>query len=231
MLKVEVRVIFSKIPDHPIDSNPAAHTGTTPFSGRADALLLASRLITHSNRVATRHSSLASTGILTLSPGSVNTIPGNVQFSLDIRAPADKTVEAVEAELRNDFEALAQGKDVDGHGTAYASAPPLSVSWKTDSVSPAVLFHNDCIDAVRASAESVLGDSSLYRDMTSGAGHDSVYTSRWCPTSMIFVPSRKGISHNPEEYTSPEDCAIGAAVLCQSVLRYDRLMAQRGSPS
>ena len=216
---------------HAADSITAAHTGTTPFSGRADALLLAARLITHSYRIATKHSALASTGILTLSPGSVNTIPGNVQFSLDVRAPADATVESVEAALKKDFEALAQGQDVDGNGAAYPSSPPLSVTWTTDSVSPAVLFHKDCIDAVRASAESVLGNSSLYQDMTSGAGHDSVYTSRWCPTSMIFVPSRKGISHNPEEYTSPEDCAIGAEVLCQSVLRYDRLMAQRATSS
>lgn len=62
--------------------------------------------------------------------------------------------------------------------------------------------------------------------MTSGAGHDSVYTSKRCPTSMIFVPSRNGISHHPEEWTSPEDCALGAEVLCQSVLRYDRKMSQ-----
>lgn len=190
-------------------------------------MLLAARFITHSNRIAAKHSALASTGILTLSPGSVNTIPGNVQLSLDIRAPADATVETVEAQLKKDFEAMSQGQDVDGHGTLFPSSPPLAVSWNTDSVSPAVLFHKDCIEAVRTSAESVLGDSSLHRDMTSGAGHDSVYASRWCPTSMIFVPSRKGISHNPEEYTSSEDCAIGAEVLCQSVLRYDRLMAQR----
>lgn len=112
---------------------------------------------------------------------------------------------------------------------------PLSVHWTTDFVSPAVLFHPDCIDAVRASARSVLegrGDDNqqglLFRDMTSGAGHDSVYTSKRCPTSMIFVPSRNGVSHHPEEWTSAEDCALGAEVLCQSVLRYDRLMAGRG---
>lgn len=204
----------------------ASHTGTTPFSARADALLLASRLIAHSNRIAAQHSALASTGILTLSPGSVNTVPGHVRFSLDVRAPADSAVEAVEADLRRDFALLAEGKGIDGRG---AGAPlPLSVRWTTDFASPAVLFHKDCISAVRASAESVLGSSKLYRDMTSGAGHDSVYTSRRCPTSMIFVPSRNGISHHPEEWTSAEDCALGAEVLCQSVVRYDQLLAQMG---
>ncbi|KAK7721303.1 hypothetical protein SLS64_001599 [Diaporthe eres] len=207
----------------------ASHTGTTPFSARADALLLASQLITHSNRVAAKHSALASTGILTLSPGSVNTVPGQVRFSLDVRAAADSVVEAVESELKRDFEILARRGSVDGGGGASAQSQkeglPLSVTWKTDFESPAVLFHQDCISAVRAAAKSVLGDEQLFRDMTSGAGHDSVYASKRCPTSMIFVPSKNGVSHHPEEWTSPEDCALGAEVLCQSVLRYDRAMA------
>lgn len=187
-------------------------------------------MITHSNRIASQHSALASTGILTLAPGSVNTVPGNVRFSLDIRAAANETVEAVEAELKRDFASLARGGSVNGEASPAASEQrlPLSVNWTTDFVSPAVLFHQDCISAVRAAASSVLGDDSLYRNMTSGAGHDSVYTSKRCPTSMIFVPSKNGVSHHPEEWTSPEDCALGAEVLCQSVLRYDRMMAGKG---
>ncbi|KAG6366135.1 hypothetical protein INS49_000311 [Diaporthe citri] len=203
--------------------------GTTPFSARADALLLASQLITHSNRVAAKHSALASTGILTLSPGSVNTVPGHVRFSLDVRAAADSAVEAVESELKRDFEVLARRGSIDGDGgpspQSQREGLPLSVTWKTDFESPAVLFHQDCISAVRAAAKSVLGDEQLFRDMTSGAGHDSVYASKRCPTSMIFVPSKNGVSHHPEEWTSPEDCALGAEVLCQSVMRYDRTMA------
>lgn len=205
----------------------ASHTGTTPFSARADALLLAANLITHSNRVATRHSALASTGILMLSPGSVNTVPGHVRFSLDVRAVADEIVEGVESELKRDFASLAQGASLDDalfHDINQGL--PLSAKWTTDFESPAVLFHQDCISTVRAAARSVLGDYRLYRDMTSGAGHDSVYTSKRCPTSMIFVPSRKGISHHPEEWTDAEDCALGAEVLCQSILRYDREMAR-----
>lgn len=67
------------------------------------------------------------------------------------------------------------------------------------------------------------GRVELIRSMASGAGHDSVYASRHCPTSMIFVPCREGISHNPTEWASPEDCEIGAQVLLQSVLKYDQL--------
>ena len=60
--------------------------------------------------------------------------------------------------------------------------------------------------------------------MKSRAGHDSAWTSRVCPTSMIFVPSREGISHNPEEYTSPEHCALGAQVLLDAALEYDDMI-------
>lgn len=194
---------------------------------RSDAMLLAARLITHSHRVATVHKSLASTGILTLSPGSTNTIPGHVRFTLDVRSPSDAVVEAMEADLKRDFAALAAGDDIDGLLAHSTPGKPLSVEWRTDFVSPATVFHADCVAAVRASAEAVTGDSSLVRDISSGAGHDSVYTSRRCPTSMIFVPSKNGVSHNPEEYTSPEDCAIGAEVLMQSVLRYDQMRANQ----
>ncbi|KAI0466515.1 hypothetical protein F4859DRAFT_297452 [Xylaria cf. heliscus] len=199
-----------------------AHTGTTPLGNRADAMLLAARLITHSHTLATKHSALASTGILTLTPGSTNTIPGHVSFTLDVRAPTDSTVDTMEDALKHDFTLIANGEILPG---ASASSKPLKVSWRTDSISPATRFHPDCISAVRASAEAVTGDRKLVRDMTSGAGHDSVYASRHCPTSMIFVPSKDGVSHNPEEYTSPEDCAIGANVLMQSVLRFDRMRA------
>lgn len=57
--------------------------------------------------------------------------------------------------------------------------------------------------------------------MKSGAGHDAAWMSKVVKSSMIFVPSKDGISHNPTEYTTPEDCALGAQVLLQAVLRYD----------
>jgi len=195
-----------------------AHTGTTPFSARGDALLTAARMISHSHEVASKYSALASTGILSLSPGSVNTIPGKVSFSLDIRSPKDSILDAIEAELRKDFAIMASRETTKGLD--------LAVSWTKDSDSPATHFHPDCISAVREAAVAVTGDESLVRDMVSGAGHDSVYASRRCPASMIFVPSRGGVSHHPEEYTTPEDCAIGAEVLMQGVLRYDQLRDQ-----
>lgn len=192
------------------------------MTDRADALLLASRLITHSHRLATKHNALASTGILNLTPGSTNTIPGHVSFTMDIRAPADETVELVEKDMKRDFDLLAQGIDVDGLLAGSTPSLPLSLTWQTDTISTATKFHPDCIQAVRESAESVLGTKDGMIDISSGAGHDSVHTSKHCPTTMIFIPCKGGVSHNPEEYSTPEECAIGAEVLCQAVLRYDQ---------
>ena len=208
------------------------HTGTTPFDRRADAMLTASKMILFSHRAATRRGARASTGILVLEPGSTNTVPGYVRFSLDVRAPEDSTVDAVEAECREAFEAIAAGKDVDNLNHDCTPGLPRTVSIKVDSVSPAVKFHDDCIASVRSASEGLFGAEKmeqLTKDMISGAGHDSVYTSYVCPTSMIFIPCRDGVSHNPREYSTPEDCALGAQVLMQSVLRYDRLRAEKES--
>ncbi|KAK1961557.1 Zn-dependent exopeptidase [Colletotrichum sublineola] len=71
------------------------------------------------------------------------------------------------------------------------------------------------------------GRDSGWLPLTSGAGHDSVYTSKRCQTTMIFVPCKDGVSHHPEEYCSPEDCANGAQTLLEAVLGYDQLRASR----
>lgn len=203
-----------------------SHTGTTPLANRSDALLLSSKLIVHSHRVATKRSALVSTGIITALPGSTNTIPGIVQFSLDIRAPKNETVKAVEADLRRDFAALARGEDIGGlHSGGTPGRDNFQVSWQTDSETDATVFDEDCIRCVREASADIFGErtADMVRDLSSGAGHDSVYASRRCPTTMVFVPCRDGVSHNPAEYTSPEDCAIGSQVILNSVLRYDQL--------
>ena len=209
-----------------------AHTGTTDFAGRADALLVASRMIVAAHNAASRMGggALASTGIVEAKPGSTNTVPGRVRFSLDIRAPRDEMLDELEEVLKEEFGRLARGKNVGGLTQGSTPGLPCEVEWRTDSVSEAIKFHPDCINCVTESSKALFGEEEAedkMMEMTSGAGHDSVYTSKRCPTSMIFVPCRDGFSHNPAEYCKPEDCAIGAQVLLGSVLRYDRLRATR----
>lgn len=205
------------------------HTGTTDFANRSDAMLTAAKMILHSHRLATKHSCLASTGILTLSPGSTNTVPGTVRFSLDIRGAEDDRLMGLENQLKTDFDRIARNEAVDGLNEGGTLGRGCTVEWVLDAPSKAVKFDKDCIRCVEDSAKELFGDEheNLTQTMISGAGHDSVFTSHRVPTSMIFVPCKDGVSHNPTEHCSPEDCANGAQVLMGAVLRYDKLRAER----
>lgn len=191
------------------------HTGTTAFEHRADALYASAQMMVRARQIAASHGCLASVGIVDVQPGSVNTVPGRVSFSLDLRGPQSDRVVAVEAELRAEFDAIAAEE-----GSRIGK--PCRVDWSLDFDSPAVSFDNDCIACVQQAADAVVADPSLVRSIMSGAGHDSVFTSKRVPTSMIFVPCRDGLSHHPEEFSSPDDCATGASVILQAVVRYDR---------
>ena len=76
--------------------------------------------------------------------------------------------------------------------------------------------------------ENVTDQKNLVRRMTSGAGHDSVFASRRCPTAMVFVPCKDGVSHHPEEWCEKEDCANGASVLMGAALRFDQKRHKSG---
>jgi acetylornithine deacetylase/succinyl-diaminopimelate desuccinylase-like protein len=171
-----------------------AHTGTTPFGARQDPLLAASKMIAASNAIAKRHDALASTGIIKVpSNASTNTVASNVTFTLDIRHPQDSVVHAVHEECLKAFGAISSE---DGKGVSF--------DWTLDTDSPAVKFDQGCVASIKAAADHLVGPEKSML-MTSGAGHDTVYTSKHCPSAMIFVPCRDGVSHHPTEYCSPED--------------------------
>lgn len=150
------------------------HTGTTDFQNRSDALLTASKLILHSHNKATELGCLASTGILNLKPGSTNTVPGFVQFSLDIRCRDDHKLVELERALKSDFAEIAAGNEIGGLNTLGIKGKGCTVVWQLDTESPATKFHEDCVKCVEASAKDMLGvnaENQVQR-MTSGAGHD-----------------------------------------------------------
>ncbi|KAF9871313.1 beta-alanine [Colletotrichum karsti] len=193
-----------------------AHTGTTPLKSRSDPLLAASKMIASSNSLAKNLGALASTGVIKIPPSSsTNTIPSDVTFTLDIRHPEDSVVEELQSQVIRSFEEIAKE---DGRG--------VQLSWTLDTDSPAAKFDKECIQAVEDAAKGLFGNDG-WLPLTSGAGHDSVYTSKVCPTTMIFVPCKDGVSHHPEEYCSPEDCANGTQALLEAVVSYDKLRASR----
>lgn len=186
-----------------------AHTGTTPMDRRSDALLGAAKMIVETNRFVTEgevaeRGGRATIAVINSGPQSINTIAGHVELGLDIRAPADSDVELIEKLCKERFEEICKE-----HG--------LTMSFENFWVSPAINFDPTMIGCVRDSAREI----GCEMELTSGAGHDSVYTSKKVPTAMIFVRCRDGVSHNPAEYTRPEDCAAGAQVLLGAYLRYD----------
>jgi N-carbamoyl-L-amino-acid hydrolase len=180
------------------------HAGPAPMESRRDALMAAARLLEPIYRTALERppSGRATVGEFEAQPGSRNTVPGRVTFTIDIRHPDGPTLDAMHADLEEAFR--------------QANAPGrlehrLECIWHA----PPVEFDAACIEAVR-NAASTLGLSA--KEIVSGAGHDAVYMARVVPTAMIFVPCRDGISHNEEEYASPEACGDGANVLLHAVL-------------
>lgn len=198
------------------------HTGTTAFQHRADALYWAAKAIQMVRPLAEKHGGLASVGIIKTEPGSVNTVPGRVMFSLDIRHPETEKVDAIESEVRNYLDSIQQESHSPG-------APGIKVDVIEDFRNDATKFDPDAVGCVAEAGKSVLGlrDGEVRR-MTSGAGHDTVFTSMRCPSAMIFAACRDGISHHPEEWCEKEDCAAGASVLTEAVLRFDKLRYERG---
>jgi N-carbamoyl-L-amino-acid hydrolase len=188
-----------------------AHAGAMPMKLRKNALVGAARMIERVDAIARDlPNAVGTVGMIENRPNSRNVIPGEVFLTVDFRHPETMGLDWLEAQLR---EALA---DV---------LPPLQLTYRENRIwaSPPVHFSPDLIDCVRVAVKTA---GLSCRDIVSGAGHDSVYISRVAPTTMIFVPSRGGISHNEAEWSSPEQCAAGAQVLLNAVLEYDRRLGE-----
>jgi N-carbamoyl-L-amino-acid hydrolase len=185
-----------------------SHAGSTPMPRRRDALVAASRIIVRLDEIARAHAPYAVTtvGDLRIAKPSRNVIPGEVTFTVDIRHPEHEIIEVMDRELR---EAVAEACARD------------SLPFDVDQIwyFPPVAFDASCIAAVRDAAQT-LGYS--WREMVSGPGHDSCYTARKVPTSMIFVPCRDGLSHNEEEWTEPGQMEAGCNVLLRAALALAR---------
>ena len=135
-------------------------------------MLTAAKMILHSHRLATKLSCLASTGRLTVYPGSTNTVPGNVNFSLDIRAGEDDRLMMLEDELKVDFGKIANNEAVDDLNESGITGKGCTVEWVLDAESEVIKFDEDCIRCVDESARDLFGDEheELTQAMISGAG-------------------------------------------------------------
>jgi N-carbamoyl-L-amino-acid hydrolase len=189
----------------------ANHAGTTPMNRRHDAMLAAARFTVMVNRVVTSKPGrqVGTVGRISAMPGAPNVIPGKVVLSLELRDLDEAKVLALFDEI------TAEAKKIGSeNGTTFAFAP-------TNVNHPAPTDPR-----MRAAIEKSAHELGLTtRAMPSGAGHDAQEMARIAPAGMIFVPSVKGISHAPTEFTRPADVENGANVLLQAFLRIDGELA------
>ncbi|SCU80321.1 LADA_0B06524g1_1 [Lachancea dasiensis] len=201
---------WEKITVHGVSS----HAGTTPWRLRKDALLIASQMINTAAEVAKRHGGLFTCGVIDVKPYSINIVPSEAVFTIDFRHPLDDKMAEMIKETKLEFQKLMKTS----HAT-YEDEVLLT--------SKAVKFQDVCVECVTESALAQF-DKNDVREIYSGAGHDSCQTSSRVPTSMIFIPSKDGLSHNYYEYSSPEEIENGFKVLLQAVINYDKYRAVRG---
>jgi allantoate deiminase len=189
----------------------ASHTGGTPMSGRADALAAAAEIVLLVEQIATdaqHHGTRATVGRLVLEPGSITTIPGHVVMSVDVRdVDADRQRDTAHEIVRR-ARALAERRSVGVDARVLGDASPVILTaWLRELVA--------------AAAEHVgIG----IRTLVSGASHDVQMVSSIVPSALIFVRSRHGISHAPDEFSDAQDCVDGAAVLGQTLLEIDEFL-------
>ena len=182
-----------------------AHAGTTPMPLRKDAFLGAAEMAMALEALSRDFApkGLVTVGQLEIAKSSRNTIPGSIQFTVDLRHHEDQQIHAMEQAVGARFAHIAQQRG-------------LGLEINRHWLSPATPFDSACVAAVRAAVEEL---EYPHQDIVSGAGHDAIHLARHCPTTMIFIPCVGGLSHNEAEDALPEDVRMGCDVLLNAVLR------------
>ncbi|WP_319531588.1 Zn-dependent hydrolase [uncultured Cohaesibacter sp.] len=180
------------------------HAGTTPMRLRHDAGYAAAAIAVAARRIAGEIGGyqVATVGVTELDPNLVNVIARTARITVDLRNTDEALLQKAESLLKAAVDEIAESEGV-------------TISSRTLARFEPVAFAPEMVDLIEATAKD-LGLST--RRMPSGAGHDAQMFAPHCPTTMIFVPSQGGISHNIEEYTAPEHLHAGANVLLQAVL-------------
>ena len=179
-------------------SGAPRHAGTTPAQARQDALAGAAEMILAAETVMLEWGDPArvTCGRITASPGAFNVIPGAVELALELRHQSHDQLDALDAEVAARFAAVAARRRLGFERTSLGEQLPTAMDARF-------------VAAARALAKE---QGIAHRVMTSGAGHDSmVFARAGIPALMLFVPSRDGISHSPQEFTDAAQLQAGVA--------------------
>jgi ureidoglycolate amidohydrolase len=182
------------------------HAGAVLMPDRHDALLAGAEIALAVEKAALASGSadtVGTTGVFRIEPGAVNSVPRRAALEIDLR---DTQLAARDAAL----------KKIESAATEICKRRGVDLKLERINADAPAICDTALAQAVAdACAES--GASSIR--MVSRAYHDSLFMARICPVSMIFIPCRGGVSHRPDEYSSPQQIATGANVLAAALRR------------
>jgi N-carbamoyl-L-amino-acid hydrolase len=183
------------------------HAGTIPMADRVDALCAAAEAILTFESICKNENSLVGTiGTIKLSPNAPNVVPGSATLGLELRSLFLNHIESAASLFGVRLQEMSQKRKVKVDLRLRKSLDPTR-------------FENGIVECIVESCRR-LGVS--YLEMPSGAGHDAAHVNKICPAGMIFVPSRDGRSHCPEEWSEIRDICLGIEVLAQTVITLDQ---------
>lgn len=183
----------------------ADHSGATPMNLRHDALCGASKIILGIEEIAAMQEEppvVGTVGIVEVTPGAMNVIPGVVKLGVDIRSISEVARNSVVTLIKEFIDVTAEKRGLSYTIEPVAQDHPVAMH-------PAM---------IREIEEAVTSLGVEYMALPSGAGHDAMHWADDVPTGMIFIPCLNGISHNPAEFAEMDDIVTGAEVL-DKVLR------------
>ena len=181
-----------------------AHSGATPMEERQDALVSAAMIILVIQEIGMEQANrgtVATVGNLKVYPGSINVIPGKVEMWVDLRGVDHESIIESLQGIKDRISSIAEEQNTVVAIEMISADKPIKMSKEISA-----LIEKSCMK-----------NGVTYQSIYSGAGHDAMNMSKLAPTGMIFVPSKNGISHNPEEYTEPDDIMAGIAVLTETL--------------
>jgi N-carbamoyl-L-amino-acid hydrolase len=180
------------------------HAGTTPMSLRHDPAYVAAEITVFLRKLAAEFGGdqVCTVGKIDLHPNLTNVVPAKATLTLDVRNTDESRLQQAELRIANFLTEIQANEGVTLTTRKLARFEP-------------VIFDDQVIDTVESIAKQ--HGNSVQR-MPSGAGHDAQMLARVCPSGMIFVPSVKGISHNPAEFTESIDLEAGANILLHTML-------------
>jgi len=185
----------------------ANHAGTTPMHGRRDALVSASQLVLAVQSLASELEicRVGTVGNIQSYTNAANVIPGRISLGVEFRDVDMRCLAEADQEFHKIAEQIEQTEGVNITITRFENTESVQI--------------NQSMQNLVEQATDLTGLN--YKHLPSGAGHDAQAMANITDAAMVFVPSVNGISHAPDEYSTPEDCANGAQVLLNLLMLAD----------